>query len=150
MTLSFINSNHNVGFMPPLSISLTFLYFGDTGSCMKTCSVLNSPYVHFKFKKYEIAGMGIYGLNRNNKNLFLHILILCRSTNLLLHKENLYYFVFCTRLYTKMYQRGVHLIRYFFKFNTSKYIISFATTPPPQFKNPKNNHESYRLPENQY
>lgn len=71
MTLSFINSNHNVGFMPPpLSISLTFLYFVDTGSCMKTCSVLNSPYVHFKFKKYEIAGMGSYGLNRNNRNSF--------------------------------------------------------------------------------
>lgn len=51
---------------PPLLISLTFLYFVDTSSCMKTCSVLNSPYDHFKFKKYEIAGMGIYGLNRNN------------------------------------------------------------------------------------
>lgn len=135
MTLSFINSNHNVGFMPPPPFNIsyffyTFLYFVDTGSCMKTCSVLNSPYVHFKFKKYEIAGMGIYGLNRNNRNSF-YILILCRSTNLLLHKEILYYFVFYTRLYTKMYQRGVHLIRYFFKFNTSKYIISFATTPPP-------------------
>lgn len=97
---------------------------------MKTCSVLNSPYVHFKFKKYEIAGMGIYGLNRNNRNSFY---ISLSSADLLIYCyiRKFFTILYFIRVCTLKCTSGVSISFVIFLSLTQASILFHLPLPPP-------------------